>query len=134
MSSAYALRMYQNDKQQLLENAKQFYRETIREVGEKMIAKIERDIADPECTIESADQCDLHPQECAGEHTDSLPTAEQMVFLQGFAHDMDDGVQLDWYQGLEGELRDGITSNIAQQMYSILMFALEEVYAEEVKP
>ena len=130
MSSAYALCMYQNTQQTLLDNAQQFYRETVREVGEKMIAKIERDIANPECTIESADECDLYPHECAWEHADSLPTAEQMVFLHGWAHDMNDGIQLDWYRGLEDELRDGITSTIDKQMCAILMYALEEVYAE----
>lgn len=128
MSSAYALCMYQNSQQTLLDNAGMFYRATVREVGKKMIAKIERDIADPECTIESADECDLYPQECAGEHADKLSTAEQMVFLHGWAHDMNDGVQLDWYRGLEDERRDGITSNIDKQMCAMLLSALEDIY------
>ena len=130
MSSAYALCMYQNTQQTLLDNAQQFYRETIREVGEKMIAQIKHDIADPYCTVESADECDLHPEVLARMHADSLPDAEQMVFLHGFAHDMNDGIQLDWYRGLEDELRAGITSNINREMYAILMYALEEVYAD----
>lgn len=133
MSSAYALCMYQNTQQTLLDNAQQFYRETIREVGEKMIAKIERDIADPECSIESAEECDLHPEECATEHADSLPDEEQMVFLHGFAHDMNDGIQLDWYRGLEDELRAGITSNINKEMHLILLFALDEVYKDYLR-
>lgn len=134
MSSAYALCMYQNTQRTLLDNAQQFYRETIREVSEEMIAKIERDIADPECTIESADECDLHPEEFAGKHSDSLSTTEQMVFLHGWAHDMNDGVQLDWYRGLEDELREGITSTIDKQMCAILQSALEEVYEEYCTP
>lgn len=134
MSSAYALCMYQNTQRTLLDNAQQFYRETIREVGEKMIAQIKHDIADPYCTVESADECDLHPEEFAGKHSDLLTTAEQMVFLHGWAHDMNDGVQLDWFRELEDQRRNGITSTIDKQMFAILQSALEEVYEEYCTP